>query len=121
MIQPGLRVLVTGGASGIGWAIAVALQQQAARLHLCDASPERLSQALRQQPEMSGSVADVGDARQVDLHQDEMESRYLEQVSLRRMVTHADVAAMALFLCSPASRNISGQSLGVCGNVEFLR
>jgi len=256
MIQPGLRALVTGGASGIGWAIAVALQQQGARVHLCDASPERLAQALSQQPEMSGSVADVGDARQVDLvfddlrqslggldvlvnnagiagptaavedispddwsrtlavnitgqflcarcavpllkaagggsiinmssvagrlgyplrtpyaaskwavigfteslaielgsHDirvnallpgivegdrmrrviaaradalgvtyDEMAGRYLGQVSLRRMVTHADVAAMALFLCSPAGRNISGQSLGVCGNVEFLR
>ena len=52
---------------------------------------------------------------------DEMESRYLGQVSLHRMVTHADVAAMALFLCSPAGRNISGQSLSVCGNVEVLR
>ena len=59
MIQPGLRVLVTGGASGIGWAIAIALQEQGARVHLCDASSERLAQALRQHPEMSGSVADV--------------------------------------------------------------
>jgi hypothetical protein len=25
-----------------------------------------------------------------------------------------------LFLCSPAGRNISGQSLSVCGNVETL-
>ncbi len=256
MIQPGLRVLVTGGASGIGWAIAIALQEQGARVHLCDASSERLAQALRQQPEMSGSVADVASARQVDLvfdelrqclggldvlvnnagiagptaavedivpddwsrtlavnitgqflcarcavpflkaagggsiinmssvagrlgyplrtpyaaskwavigfteslaielgphdirvnallpgivegermrrviaaradalgvSYDEMESRYLGQVSLRRMVTHADVAAMALFLCSPAARNITGQSMSVCGNVEFLR
>ena len=52
---------------------------------------------------------------------DEMERQYLGQVSLRRMVTPADVAAMVLFLCSPAGRNISGQSLGVCGNVESLR
>jgi NAD(P)-dependent dehydrogenase (short-subunit alcohol dehydrogenase family) len=50
-----------------------------------------------------------------------MERQYLGQVSLRRMVTPADVAAMVLFLCSPAGRNISGQSLGVCGNVESLR
>jgi len=52
---------------------------------------------------------------------EEMERRYLGQVSLRRMVTPADVAAMVLFLCSPAGCNISGQSLGVCGNVESLR
>jgi NAD(P)-dependent dehydrogenase (short-subunit alcohol dehydrogenase family) len=31
-----------------------------------------------------------------------------------------DVAAMVLFLLSPAGRNISGQSLGVDGNVESL-
>jgi NAD(P)-dependent dehydrogenase (short-subunit alcohol dehydrogenase family) len=256
MIQPGLRVLVTGGASGIGWAMAVALQQEGARVHLCDASPERLAEALSQQPEMSGTVADVASEQQIDLvfdelrqslggldvlvnnagiagptaavedihpddwsrtlavnitgqflcarravpllkaagggsiinmssvagrlgyplrtayaaskwavigfteslaielgphdirvnallpgivdgermrrviaaradalglSYDEMESRYLAQVSLRRMVTHADVAAMALFLCSGAARNISGQSLSVCGNVETLR
>src|SRR5215471_1008441 len=67
MIQPGLRVLVTGGASGIGWTIALMLQEQGARVHLCDASSELLAQALRQQPEMSGSVADVADPQHVDL------------------------------------------------------
>jgi NAD(P)-dependent dehydrogenase (short-subunit alcohol dehydrogenase family) len=256
MIQPGLRVLVTGGASGIGWAIAIELQGQGARVHLCDASSELIAQALREQPAMSGSVADVSEVLHVDRVFDdvrrslggldvlvnnagiagptaavediapdewsrtmavnitgqflcarravpflkaagggsiinmssaagrlgyplrtpyaaskwavigftqslamelgphgirvnallpgivegerirrvisaradaqgvscgEMERRYLEQVSLRRMVTPADVAAMVLFLCSPAGRNISGQSLGVCGNVESLR
>jgi NAD(P)-dependent dehydrogenase (short-subunit alcohol dehydrogenase family) len=256
MIQPGLRVLVTGGASGIGWMIALQLQEQGARVHLCDASSELLARALRQQPEMSGSVADVADPQHVDrlfddvrqslggldvlvnnagiagptasveeidpddwsrtmavnitgqflcarravpllkaagggsiinmsssagrlgyplrtpyaaskwavigfteslamelgphairvnailpgivegerirrviaaradaqgVPYEEMERRYLGQVSLRRMVPPADVAAMVLFLCSPAGRNISGQSLGVCGNVESLR
>ena len=50
----------------------------------------------------------------------EMEKQYLDKVSLRRMVTAQDVANMALFLCSPAGRNISGQALSVCGNVETL-
>jgi NAD(P)-dependent dehydrogenase (short-subunit alcohol dehydrogenase family) len=118
MIQAGLRVLVTGGASGIGWAIGLALLEEGARVHLCDASSEVLAQALRQQPEMSGTVADVADAQHVD--RVFMERRYLSQVSLRRMVSPADVAAMVLFLCSPAGRNISGQSLSVCGNVESL-
>ena len=255
-IQPGLRVLVTGGASGIGWAIAVALQEQGSRVHLCDASSEQLGQALGQRPAMTGSVADVSDEQDVerlfeDLRRcldgldvlinnagiagptaaveditpgdwsrtlavnitgqflcarravpllkaagggsiinissvagrlgyplrtpyaaskwavigfteslamelgphdirvnallpglvegerirrviaaraaaeevayDEMERQYLDRVSLRRMVTASDVAAMAVFLCSPAGRNISGQSLGVCGNVEVLQ
>jgi NAD(P)-dependent dehydrogenase (short-subunit alcohol dehydrogenase family) len=49
-----------------------------------------------------------------------MEKEYLSKVSLRRKVTPQDVASMVLFLCSSAGRNISGQSLGVCGNVEAL-
>lgn len=59
-------------------------------------------------------------AKQLGMSYAEMEKQYLEKVSLRRMVTGQDVAAMVLFVCSPAARNISGQSLGVCGNVETL-
>jgi NAD(P)-dependent dehydrogenase (short-subunit alcohol dehydrogenase family) len=50
----------------------------------------------------------------------EMEKEYLQKASLRRMVTAEDVAQMALFLCSAAGRNISGQPISVCGNVETL-
>jgi NAD(P)-dependent dehydrogenase (short-subunit alcohol dehydrogenase family) len=50
----------------------------------------------------------------------EMEKTYLDRVSLRRMVTAQDVAATVVFLVSGAGRNISGQSIGVCGNVETL-
>lgn len=51
---------------------------------------------------------------------DEVRDEYLGKVSLRRMVSADDVANMVLFLCSPAGRNISGQALSVCGNVEAL-
>ena len=50
----------------------------------------------------------------------DMEQRYLEKVSLRRMVGPEDVASMVLFLAAPGGRNISGQALSVCGNVEDL-
>jgi len=50
----------------------------------------------------------------------EMEKTYLDRVSMRRMVTAQDVATAALYLASPAGRNISGQSLGVDANVETL-
>lgn len=50
----------------------------------------------------------------------EMEKQYLDKVSLRRMVTAQDVANTVAFLCSPLGRNISGQAIGVCGNVEAL-
>ena len=36
------------------------------------------------------------------------------------MVEPEDIAAMALFLCSPAGANVSGQAISVCGNVESL-
>jgi NAD(P)-dependent dehydrogenase (short-subunit alcohol dehydrogenase family) len=63
----------------------------------------------------------IGDrAKAVGVTYAEMEKQYLEKVSLRRMVSAEDVAQMALFLCSAAGRNISGQPISVCGNVETL-
>jgi hypothetical protein len=56
-------------------------------------------------------------ANQLGMPYEEMEKEYLQKISLRRMVTAEDVAAMVLFLVSPMGR-VSGQSIGVCGNVE---
>ena len=49
-----------------------------------------------------------------------MRDEYLRKISLRRMVTADDVAAMTLFLSSPAARNVTGQAISVDGNVEYL-
>lgn len=51
---------------------------------------------------------------------EEMREDYVKKISLRRLVTTQDVAAMALFLSSPAARNISGQAISVDGNLEYL-
>jgi enoyl-[acyl-carrier-protein] reductase (NADH) len=59
-------------------------------------------------------------AEQLSVSYEEMEKRYLERVSLRRMVSPDDVAAMIAFLLSDAGANISGQSIGVDANVETL-
>ena len=59
-------------------------------------------------------------AKQLGISHEEMTERYLENVSLRRMVSPYDVATMVAFLLSNAGINISGQSLGVDGNVETL-
>src|SRR6185369_5396410 len=59
-------------------------------------------------------------AKQLDLSYDEMVRKYLERVSLRRMVSPNDVAAMVIYLLSPMGDNLSGQSLGVDGNMETL-
>ncbi len=51
---------------------------------------------------------------------DDMEAEYRDKASLKRMVTAEDIANTALFLCSNAGRNISGQAVSVCGNVVAL-
>ncbi|GAC1548059.1 MAG: SDR family oxidoreductase [Candidatus Velthaea sp.] len=51
---------------------------------------------------------------------DDVRETMIGQTSLRRMVSAQDVAEMAAFLCSPAARNVSGQSISVDANVELL-
>lgn len=50
----------------------------------------------------------------------EVTQRLLAKTSLRSKVTEREVAYMAQYLCSPAGRSISGQSISVCANVEYL-
>jgi NAD(P)-dependent dehydrogenase (short-subunit alcohol dehydrogenase family) len=69
-------------------------------------------------PRMDGVIRARG--KQIGLSFEDMREKYLERVSLRRMVSPHDVAAMTAFLLSDAGRNISGQSLGVDANVETL-
>jgi len=59
-------------------------------------------------------------AEQLGLSYEQMEKDYLARISLRRMTTPEEVAATALFLCSPGGSGISGQAISVCGNVEVL-
>jgi NAD(P)-dependent dehydrogenase (short-subunit alcohol dehydrogenase family) len=59
-------------------------------------------------------------AKALGVSEDEYRAQLLSRVSLRRTVSAGDIANMALFLASDAGRNISGQALSVCGNVETL-
>jgi NAD(P)-dependent dehydrogenase (short-subunit alcohol dehydrogenase family) len=49
-----------------------------------------------------------------------MREQYLNRISLRRMVDPDDIAALALFMCSPAARNLTGQAISIDANVEYL-
>ena len=49
------------------------------------------------------------------------EAELLSFISLRTMVEPEEIANMAVFLSSPAGLHISGQAIGVCGNVEYER
>jgi NAD(P)-dependent dehydrogenase (short-subunit alcohol dehydrogenase family) len=44
---------------------------------------------------------------------EEMRRSWIERSPLKRMVTAEDIVAMAVFLCSPLARNISGQCIAV--------
>jgi NAD(P)-dependent dehydrogenase (short-subunit alcohol dehydrogenase family) len=50
-----------------------------------------------------------------------MHAQLLDKASMKRMVSATDIANMILYLCSDAGRLISGQAIGVDGNVEYLR
>lgn len=69
-----------------------------------------------------GRIENVIDdrAKQLGIDRDEMKARFVERTSLRRFVSPSDVAAMVLYLLSPMGENVSGQSIGVDGNVETL-
>ncbi len=69
-------------------------------------------------PRMEGVISDR--AAQIGVSYQTMERQYLDRISLRRMTDPEDVASMVVFLVSPAGRNLSGQSLGVDGNMESL-
>lgn len=50
---------------------------------------------------------------------EEAEAEFLGHVSMRTWIDEAEVADTVLFLASDRARHITGQSLGVCGNVEW--
>jgi NAD(P)-dependent dehydrogenase (short-subunit alcohol dehydrogenase family) len=50
-----------------------------------------------------------------------MHAQIVEKASMKRMVSPQDIANMIVYLCSNAGRLVSGQAIGVDGNVEYLR
>lgn len=58
-------------------------------------------------------------AAKLNIPENEYEASLLRYTSLRTMVDPQDIAAMAMFLASPAARYITGQCIGVDGNIEW--
>ena len=65
-LKPGLRVLVTAGAGGIGRAIADMLIGQGARLHVCDVAEDALEAFRTAHPRHGASRADVASETDVE-------------------------------------------------------
>ncbi len=87
--RPGLRVVVSGAASGIGAAIAEAFLQVDARVCICDVDPAAIEQARARHPGLHATLADVGDRAQVDRLFDEV-SRHFGGLDL--LVNNAGIA-----------------------------
>ena len=54
-----------------------------------------------------------------DLSMPDAEETFLSFVSMRTMIQPAEVAALCVFLASDGARHISGQAIGVDGNMEW--
>jgi hypothetical protein len=67
------------------------------------------------------SMQQKAQADRIGITDEEMQKRYIANISLRKKVTEIEIAELILFITSSAGRSISGQSLGVCGNVESMR
>ena len=100
------------------WAIIGLVKSLACELGPDDIRVNALLPGIVEGPRMDGVIR--ARAEQLELEEPEMRKRYIEKISLKRMVTAEDVALMALFLCSSAARNITGQAISVDGNVEYL-
>ena len=72
----GRRVLVTGGAHGIGLAITEAFVAAGAAVHVCDIDTDWLTALKVKLPAVHQSVADVSDEKQVDALFAELASRW---------------------------------------------
>jgi len=88
-IKPGLIVLVTAGASGIGRAIAETFLTHGSRVHVCDIDPSAIDDLLQANPDAEASVVDVSDAGQVNKFFDELEKRHGQ---LDLLVNNAGIA-----------------------------
>lgn len=60
------RVMITAGASGIGWAIAKAFADNGAKVHICDVDEQVLVEVTRKYPQITARRLDVTDEDAID-------------------------------------------------------
>jgi NAD(P)-dependent dehydrogenase (short-subunit alcohol dehydrogenase family) len=75
-IKPGLVVLVTAGASGIGRVISESFLDHGCHVHICDIDKSAIDNFLYKHPGASATVTDVSDNRMVKTLFDDLKNRY---------------------------------------------
>ncbi len=65
-VPPHLRVVITGGASGIGLKIAECFHQHNAKVTICGSNNDKLQACLKNNPTWFGKACDVRQSQQVD-------------------------------------------------------
>jgi len=75
-IQPGLVVLVTAGASGIGRVIAESFLDHGCHVHICDVNRSAIDNFVDANPGASGTLADVSDSNMVQELFDDLKMHY---------------------------------------------
>lgn len=98
------------------WAIIGLLKSLAIELGLSGICVNAFLPGIVEGPRIETVIS--GRARTPGVAYGEMEQKYINKASLRGMVTAQGVANQAVFLCSSAGMNISGQSLNICGTIE---
>jgi len=76
MDQLSRRILVTGGAAGIGRAIAMKFLRDDARVAICDADPEAVESFAREFPEALSATVDVTQEREMGTFLDRLETAW---------------------------------------------
>jgi NAD(P)-dependent dehydrogenase (short-subunit alcohol dehydrogenase family) len=96
---------------------AVVVMTQVAALHLAEynINVNAICPGVTQTDMMLGIQRDRSSQRGIPL--EELEHRSVASIPLQRANTPDDIAAMAVFLASDASRNITGQALNVDGGL----
>lgn len=72
----GLRVLISAGASGIGFATAQAFLAEGAKVHICDISADALESCQETHPDLLTTQVDIASADQVDALFDEVQKNW---------------------------------------------
>jgi NAD(P)-dependent dehydrogenase (short-subunit alcohol dehydrogenase family) len=77
----------------------------------------KVSQSAIDNPRGRGLVKRHGDERGLSFA--EAEKHFLGYISMRSWIDPTEIGDTCVFLASHAGRHISGQNLGVCGNIEW--